>query len=148
MTLKNVLHINSLKRFKLPLNKILIVGSGTMALLGIKNNHDLDLWVTTEVFKLLAKHKDFKPVKKLGRLFYESLDGSIEASDKMICTKGKVEDYLKKAIVISGFHFQSLNDVLTWKKCMKRPKDIEDIKKIENHLQNMVVERYLNLLNT
>jgi hypothetical protein len=147
MNLKNVSHINNLRKLGLPLNKMLIVGSGTMALLGIKNNNDLDLWVTKDVFRLMAKNKNMRAVQKHGRLFYESLDGTIEASDSMPCTKGRVEDYLKRAIILYGFHFQSLNDVLDWKKCMKRPKDIEDIKKIETRLHNGVVERYLNLLN-
>jgi len=148
MNIKNVNHLIKLRRFGLPLNKVLIVGSGTMALFGIKKNDDLDLWVTNDAYKMMGKNKNFKPVKKHGRVFYESLDGSIEASNEMPCTKGRVEDYLKRAILLYGYHFKSLNDVLDWKKCMKRPKDKEHIKLIEKYKKSEVVEAYLNTLQT
>jgi hypothetical protein len=146
MNLKNVNHINQLRRLGLPLNKMLIVGSGTMALLGIKKNDDLDLWVADDVFKMMARNKKLNPVKKHGRIFYETKDGAIEASNSMPCTKGKVEQYLKRAIVIYGFHFKSIDDVIGWKKCMGRPKDKLHIKMIEEYKKNNVVENYLNIL--
>ncbi len=146
MNLKKVNHINKLRRLGLPLNKMLIVGSGTMALIGVKKNDDLDLWVTNDVFKMMAKNKKLNPVKKHGRLFYETLDGVIEASNKMPCVKGKIENYLKRAIMLYGFHFKSVDDVIAWKKCMGRPKDIQHIRLLEKYKKSKVVEYYLNTL--
>lgn len=147
MNLKNVNHINQLRRLGLPLNKVLIVGSGTMALLGLKKNDDLDMWVTEDVFRNMKNNKKLKPVMKHGRLFYETSDGMIEASNSMPCTKGRVEDYLKRAIIVYGFHFKAPNDVISWKRCMGRPKDKQHIKMIENYLKNRVIENHLKALN-
>ena len=146
MNLKNVSHINKLRRLGLPLNKVLIVGSGTMALLGIKKNDDLDLWVTEDVFRSMKNNKKLKPVMQHGRLFYETADGAIESSNSMPCTKGRVEDYLKRAIIVYGFHFKTVEDVITWKKCMGRPKDKVHVKMLEKYKKNRVVEYHLNVL--
>jgi len=146
MNIKNVSHINQMRRLGLPLNKVLIVGSGTMALLGLKKNDDLDLWVAESVFRSLKNNKLLKPAMKHGRLFYETSDGLIEMSNKMPCTKGRVEDYLKRAIIVYGFHFKTVEDVIAWKKCMGRPKDKQHVKMLENYKKNNVVEYHLNVL--
>ena len=146
MNLKNVNHINSLRSLRLPSNKILIVGSGTLALLGLKPNDDLDVWVTNDVYNSLKNNKKLHPVQQHGRLFYNTKDNSIEISNEMPCTKGRVEDYLKRAIVIYGFHFKSVDDVIAWKKCMGRPKDLQHIKLLEKYKKNSVAENYLNAL--
>lgn len=142
MNIKNVKHINKLKKLGYPLNEILIVGSGTMALYGLKENNDIDLWVTKKVYDNMLKDSRFSPNGKM----LETKDGLIEADHRFICVKDKVEDHLKRAKVVNGFHFQSLQDVLEWKQCMKRPKDINDIKVIENYIKKNLVEVYLRQL--
>jgi len=146
MNLKNVNHINQMRRLRLPSNKVLIIGSGTLALLGLKRNDDLDLWVTDDLFKTLDKYKDLVPVKKFGRLFYKTKDGNIEMSNTIPCTKGGIKDYLKRAIIVYGIHFKSVDDVIAWKKCMGRPKDLKHIKMLEKFKKNNVVENYLKVL--
>jgi hypothetical protein len=146
MNLKNVKYFIELRRLRLPLNKILIVGSGTMALLGLKENNDIDLWVAEDVFEAMKTDPNFKPIMKEGRLFYESKSGNIEASNTMPCTKGGVEVYIKRAILIYGFHFMSVNDLIYWKKCMRRPKDLVDLKKLLEYKRSGVVENYLQTL--
>jgi hypothetical protein len=142
MNIKNVKHINKLKKLGYPLNEILIVGSGTMALYGLKENNDIDLWVTKRVYDSMLKDSRFSPNGKM----LETKDGLIEADHRFICVKDKVEDHLKRAKVVNEIHFQSLQDVLEWKQCMKRPKDINDIKVIENYMKKNLVEIYLRLL--
>jgi len=142
MNIKNVKHINKLKKLGYPLNEMLIVGSGTMALYGLKENNDIDLWVTKSVYNKMLK--DFRFTRN-GKIL-ETKDSLIEASDRFVCVKDKVEDHLKRAKIVDGFHFQSLQDVLEWKQCMKRPKDINDIKTIENYMKKNLVEMYLRQL--
>ena len=146
MNLKNVSYIDQLRRLHLPVNKFLIFGSATMALLGIKNNDDLDLWVTEDLFKTMAKDRNLNPIMKHGRLFYTTPDGNIDITNTIPCTKGKVEDYLKRSIIIYGFHFVSVDDLIAWKKCMGRPKDLEHIRMLEKFKKDKVVENYLKLL--
>jgi hypothetical protein len=146
MKLKNVKHLDELRRLRLPMNDILLVGSTTMSLLGLKENDDIDIWSTNKAFKLMANDKNLIPVKKNGRLFYESKSGNIEISNKMPCTKGPVENYLKRSILIYGIHFQSVDDLIDWKKCMGRPKDKEHLKLLYQYKKNKVTESYLDLL--
>ena len=142
MSIKNVKHIDKLKKLGYPLHEMLIVGSGTMSLYGLKENNDIDLWVTKKVYDKMLKDDRFSSNGKM----LETKDGLIEADHRFICVKEIVEDHLDRATVVNGFHFQSLQDVLDWKKCMGRTKDHEHIKMIEKYMKNYVVERYLYII--
>ena len=116
-------------------------------LFGIKKNDDIDLWVTNDVFKLMSRDK--KLIAKTGGngdRVYETKDGNVEAGNTLPCTKGRLEDYLKRSILVYGIHFMSMDDVIAWKKCMGRPKDFQHIKLIEKYKKSKVVESYLNVL--
>jgi hypothetical protein len=145
--LNNVNHIDKFKKLKYPPNKMLIVGSGIMALLGLKKNEDIDIWVTDDVFKKMAKDKYLKPVQKHGRLFYETHDGVIEISNIFPCTKGNISKYLQNATVVNGIHFFSPTDLIEWKKCMGRPKDLKDIKTLERYIMKNPISELLDYLS-
>jgi len=147
MNLKNVAHINKARRLKYPKNEMLVVGSGTLALLGLKKNKDLDFWATKNVTRQLSYDKNFiqKRSKLDGNIMYESKDGTIEIGDSLPPFKN-VKDHLKRAIVIYGIHFQSPEDVLAWKRYMNRPKDQPDIRALENYLKNKVIESHMKTL--
>jgi len=148
MNLKNVKHIDELRRLRLPMNDLLLVGSTTMALLGMKENDDIDIWCTNRAFNLMKNDPNLKPVQKQGRLFYESKTGNIEISNIMPCTKGSITNYLKRSILIYGIHFQSVDDLIEWKKCMGRPKDRQHLKLLLQYKENKVNENYLDILKT
>ena len=143
MNLKNVNHIHQLRRLGYSLNKMLIIGSGTMALLGIKKNDDIDIWATKDIHRKMANDRRLVRTVKHGDIIYETKDGNIEIGSNLPCTRGRVEDYLKRAIVMYGYHFKSIEDVLAWKKCMGRPKDKLHIKMIEKYKKNSMMENYL-----
>jgi hypothetical protein len=147
MNLKNVKHLNKFRRLRYSKNEMLIIGSGTLALLGLKDNKDVDIWATKNVMNKLSSDKNFIPKKsKLDKsLMYESKDGLIEFMETLQPFKN-VKDHLKRAIVLYGIHFQSPKDVLKWKKYMNRPKDQLDIKLLEKYLSGNLAEYYLNAL--
>jgi len=144
MNLKNVNHINKFRRLAYPKNEMLIVGSGTMALLGLKKNDDIDVWASKRVISLVSKNKSFigKKSKLDGTILYETRDGSIEIGSTFPPFKS-LRKQLQRAIVIYGIHFQNPRDVLRWKKYMNRPKDQRDIRALEKYLKSEVVENYL-----
>jgi hypothetical protein len=150
MNLNNVKYINEFRRLPFPKNEMLIVGSGTLALLGIRKNNDMDIWVTKRVIKKVSEDKRF--VRKKSEIdnsfIYESTDGIFEISSSLPPLKDTVEEQLKRAIVIYGIHFQAPKDVLEWKKLVDRPKDRSDIQKLEIFLKNNVVENYLRALQS
>jgi hypothetical protein len=141
--IKNVKYLNKLKGLGYPLNEMLIVGSGTMSLYGLKDNNDIDLWVTKKVYDRMLKNRRFSSNGKM----LETKDKLIEADHRFICVKQPVEYYLKNAEVVNGFYFMSLQAVLEWKKCMGRPKDKDHIKMIEKYLKTNIVENYLEQIN-
>jgi len=147
MNLKNVKYINKARRLNYPKNEMLVVGSGTLALLGLKKNKDLDFWATKNVTRKLQYDSNFiqKRSKIDGNIMYESKDGVIEIGDSLPPFKN-VKDHLKRAIVIYGIHFQNPEDVLYWKRWMNRPKDRPDIRALENYLKNRVVENHMKTL--
>lgn len=146
MNLNNVKYIKELKKSRVDLKEILVIGSGTLALLGLKSNDDLDLWSTERVFKSLKTNKLWKPIMKHGRLFYETDNGNIEISDVFPCTKGGIEGYLKRAMNVGGINFKSVDDVIAWKRCMGRTKDFQHIRLLEKYKKRHMVEIYLRSL--
>jgi len=147
MNLKNVKHIDKFRRLKYPKNDMLIVGSGTLALLGLKKNKDLDVWTTPRVMSQLSKDKNFIQTKsKLDKsIMIESKDGTLEFGSTLPPFKN-LKQHLKRAIIVYGIHFQSPKDVLKWKKYMNRPKDKIDIIALEKYLSGNLAEYYLNTL--
>ena len=141
MNIKNVKYITELKKLGYPLNEMLVIGSGTMTLYGLKENTDLDLWVTHRLYKRMSYdkrlHKDVRGMLK-------TKNDEIECHFLLPCSHGSIEENLKRAVVVDGVHFMSLKDVIAWKKCIGRPKDYEHIKMIEKYIRkNNLVENYL-----
>ena len=150
MNLNNVKYINEFRKLPFPKNEMLIVGSGTLAFLGIRPNNDIDVWATKNVINKVSKDRRFimKKSKLENSMIYESEDGMFEITEALPPLKESVKDQLKRAIVIYGLHFQSPKDVLEWKKLANRPKDRDDIKKLESFLKNNVVENYLRTIQS
>lgn len=147
MNLKNVQHLNKFRRMKYPKNEMLIVGSGVLALLGLKKNKDLDIWTTPRIIKQLSKDKNFIQKKSPldGTTIYECKEGVIEITSTLPPFKN-LKEHLKRALIVYGIYFQSPKDVLKWKKNMNRPKDKADIKALESYLSGNLAEYYLNSL--
>lgn len=143
--LRNVKHINKLTRLRYPKDKMLIIGSGIMALLGIKENDDIDIWTTPEILKKMNEDHSLIKTIKHGDVIYETKDGAIEIGGDLPCMKEPLANYLRRAVVISGFRFLSLKDLLAWKTCMGRPKDKIAIKQIQKYLRSSAKENLLKI---
>ncbi|MEO8105270.1 MAG: hypothetical protein ABI602_02945 [Candidatus Saccharibacteria bacterium] len=109
----------------LPKDSFIVVGSGILGALGIRESNDIDMIVTQSVFDLLDrsgwKHGNWvdqvvlqKGLFDIGTLWMgKTLDGLI-----------------KDATIIGGIPYLSLDDLLTWKREKLRPKDIRDVELI------------------
>jgi len=143
--IKRVKHIDQLRKLRYPKNKMLIIGSGIMALMGIKNNDDIDIWTTPDIHKRMENDRMLVKTVKHGDVIYETKDGNIEIGMNLPCTKGPLSGYLKRAVTVSGYKFMSIQDLLKWKQCMGRPKDKIAIKQIQNYLRSSVNESIVHL---
>ena len=151
MNLNNVKYINEFRRLPYPKNQMIIIGSGTLALLGIRKNNDIDIWCSPALEKKIAKDKNFTyKISKLdGSKIYVSKDEIFEISSTLGQVRGSsFDDALKRSLVVYGIHFHNPRDVLHWKKTVNRPKDRDDIKKLEAYLKKNVVETYLAIMQS
>lgn len=148
MNLKNVKYLHKFRKLPYPKNEMLIVGSGTLAFIGIRENRDLDVWASKNVIDKVSKNKNF--IEKISQIdeskLYESRDGTLEFSSSFTFATLDFKKSMKRSIIIYGIHFQSPEDVLAWKKKANRPKDKNDIIELEKYLKNNVVENYLSIL--
>lgn len=117
-------HIASLK---LPKGSFIVVGSGILGALGIRESSDIDLVVDEVVFR------NFKDLGWDTGLW----------GDKTVYQRGvfdigndwygeTAQDLLQRAQVIDDVPYLSLNEVYEWKKTKGREKDLRDIALIDD----------------
>lgn len=132
-----------IKKLKFPLGSYVVVGSGHIIALGLKEGHDVDIVVTKELFEK-CKNKGWKQVSwtypdKLGHIYLRK--GKVELY--LDVNRGDInpttEELIQRAVIIDGVPFASLEDVLKFKKEYSKvnPKHLKDIKLIEKHLESL-----------
>lgn len=135
----NVDIISEVKKLNLPQGKYAVVGSGAIAIKGIRPAHDIDLVVTHDIydgFKSAGwEEVRFPNTLRPWVLFKEVFD---------ISTSWSVEGYqpdpaqlIQNAEIIEGVAFVRLEDLLKWKKACRRDKDLADIELIEAYLNSL-----------
>ena len=114
----------------LPENSFIIVGSGILSALGIRESKDIDMIVSLDVFKDL---------KEQGWAISNWPDQEIVTKDDFeVGTKWSelcVNELLINAVIIEGIPYLNLDDLKAWKLRKARPKDIEDITLIDTYLK-------------
>lgn len=106
-----------------------------MALVGIRESQDIDFLVSAELFERL-RQAGWQQITKSPAdkpLVFEDF----EAHDNWNFTayKTSLKELLASADVVEGVPFASLNEVRKWKVASARPKDIVDIKLIDEYLE-------------
>lgn len=119
-----------------PAGSYVVFGSGPMAAAGIREASDIDFLVSPDLYKKLrdagwkelVKSPTDKPLVK----------DVYEAHPNWDFTNYKptLNQLLSTATVIDGIPFASLEEVKKWKTEGKRPKDLADIKLIEDYQDN------------
>jgi hypothetical protein len=130
------------KKLNFPSDSYVVVGSGHLVALGLKEGHDIDIVVTKDLFEK-CKKEGWKQVKwtypdKLGHTYLRK--GNVELY--LDVNKGSfnptTKELLKRAVVINGVSFASLEYILKFKKEYNKvnPKHLKDIELIEKYLKN------------
>lgn len=118
--------IELIEKLELPKDEYYILSSGCLALYDLRDKvGDLDLCISNELFENFKKKYGIKEEDKNECGFYK-LNELVEfvVNDK----KNFVRDFRM------GYPVEKLEKVLELKKRMNRPKDVNDIKKIEEFL--------------
>ncbi len=111
----------------------IVVGSGILGALGIRESSDIDLVVTEDVYQR---------IKKLG--WKKALWGDHIVFQQDVFDIGndwygeRVEDLLKRAQVIDGVPYLSVDDVYEWKKKQGREKGLRDLTLIDDYRRSVL----------
>lgn len=126
--------LGELDKLNIPKDKMAITSSGPMGIRGLREIGDLDIIVYPEVWEDLSnKHEvvrdgDFESIT-IGNIQVLG-DGSWFTDPKY----GVVKEDIDNSDTIDGYRFVKLEKILTIKKLKNRPKDIEDVKLIQEYL--------------
>ena len=128
-------------KLKFPLGSYVVVGSGHLIALGLKEGTDVDIVVMPKVFEKCCRNPVWKQIpwtypgkvdhiwlrRGVVELYLDVNSGDFNPS---------TEELIQRARVIRGVAFASLEDVLRFKKeySKSKPKHLKDIKIIEKYL--------------
>ena len=126
--------IAKVKALELPYGSYVVYGSCPLAEAGIREANDIDIYAAPEVMDTL-RERGWKEVRKGMRdipLTHDVFDvhdnWSFSAYDPTL------EHLLATAGVYDDVPFASLEEVRKWKVASGRPKDLDDITRIDAHL--------------
>ena len=131
------------KDLGLPLDQLIVIGSGLLDQLGIRAASDIDLVVSNELFNALKN--DARWIVEYitnDETRYTSRDGSVEVWRGGWDKKGESMSYdelLADSVVYDDVQFVSLNFLKDWKMWHKRDKDVADIQLIDQYLKGKEV---------
>ena len=129
--------ITEVKKLELPLDQYTVVGSGSLAVRGIREAADIDLVITPELYGTLKasgweeEHKVSS--KREWVISYGPFDASTSWSVEGY--EPTAEELIASSDIIEGVNFVNLPSLLAWKKACRREKDLRDIELIETYLK-------------
>jgi len=126
--------ISRVKILDLPKNSYVVFGSGLMAVLGIREAKDIDLFVSQKIYKNL-ENKGWKKIYKGPNdspLFYDVFE--VHDNWNFSSYNPSLEDLLTRAVVVEDVLFASIHDVRQWKNASYLPKHMNDIKLIDRYM--------------
>ena len=122
------------KELGLPLDQIIIIGSGILDQLGIRQSADIDVATGRAVLEKLAGDSDWvRKLDKNQRRYLVKRDESIEIWDGWEID-GRIVEYdelLDYAVEYDGVKFVSLDFLRRWKNWCGREKDMQDVRLID-----------------
>lgn len=130
----NQTFVERVKELGLPLDQIIIIGSGILDQLGIRQSTDIDVAVDRATLEKIAGDSDW--AEKLDtnqRRYLVKCDGSAEIWDGWEID-GRIVEYdelLDYAVEYDGVKFVNLDFLRRWKNWRGREKDIQDVRLID-----------------
>lgn len=126
------------KKFNLPLGEYAVFGSSLLDVWDIRKANDLDIIATPELYQRL-KTEGWSEKQANGFTMLVKADANISTVQDKPTDGSYCPDRLqliKDAVIINGMPFVRVEEVLACKKDYNRPKDLEDIKTIEEYIKN------------
>jgi hypothetical protein len=127
--------IIKIKELNLPLGEYVIVGSGILDALNIREAHDIDIAVTPKLHEQLRKTGEFKEDIRYNKIFL--IKDGIDIIPQLNWDKYKTttEEAITSAKIIEGIPFMNLEELIKFKTALGREKDFKDIELIKQYLK-------------
>lgn len=126
--------LESVRSLHLPLGKYIVFGSGPLHMHGIRETRDIDIFVTSEIYKQF-KDQDWEEKN------YPSGEPYLAKDNFELVPTWDYETYhpdinqlIQEAEIIDGIPFAQLKEVRAWKRAYGREKDLKDIELIDKYL--------------
>ncbi|MDP1624872.1 MAG: hypothetical protein Q8L64_03800 [bacterium] len=130
--------IESVKKLNFPSDEYIVVGTGIMAVLGLKESHDIDIVVSPRLFELSKSNgwleTPYTYPDKIGQIYLKKDDMELYLDVNCGQFNPTLNELLSRKEVFDDINFISFGDLLRFKKEYNRPKDAKDIALIEKHL--------------
>ena len=131
---------DKVKALNLPLDQIIVIGSGILDQLGIRPASDIDLAASSDLMKKLSDGRNDWVEKSddNGRFYFVKDDGSAEVWDGWEFDGQAVsyDDLLDYAVKYDGVRFVDLEFLRKWKSWRGREKDVRDVELIDEWRAN------------
>jgi len=125
--------IQKIKELNLPNDQYVVIGSGTMSVLGIREANDIDMSVTEELFRKLKETGEWEELEKYGRPFLKKDVFDINKHLGWEKYSTTIQEANKSALFIEGIPFMNLDELIKFKYAMGREKDLKDIELIKEY---------------
>ena len=131
---------NKVKALDLPLDQIIVIGSGILDQLGIRSASDIDLAASSDLMKKFSEESGdwIKKFDDNQRFYFVKGDGSAEVWDGWVFDGQAVsyDDLLDYAVKYDGVRFVDLEFLRKWKSWRGREKDVRDVELIDEWRAN------------
>lgn len=129
--------IKKIKELNLPNDQYVIIGSGTMDVLGIREAQDIDISVTKELFNKIKESGEWEEYEKYGKSFLKKDVFDINQQLDWESYNTTTTKANKSALFMEDIPFMNLDELIKFKTAMGREKDFKDIELIKIYLNKL-----------
>ena len=117
--------LNELKGMMLPHDEYIVCGSAPLAIIGLREAHDLDVVVSEQLYVDMMKYVQW--INSHGGLVVGNIEFYSFGNDELM-------DRMSDATLYMNMNMASLRTTMEWKHKVNRDKDKEDIRLILEYL--------------
>jgi hypothetical protein len=132
--------LEKIKTLNFPLGQYVVIGSGLLAILKIRPAKDIDISVLPELYEKLYKSEKWQKEKRWDKVFLKKDNIEINPQLSWSDYKTSTEEAIKSATIIDNIPFLNLGELKKFKEALGRDKDKEDIKLIDDYLNNSKID--------
>lgn len=129
--------IQKIKELNFPLGQYVVVGSGTLDVLGIRPANDIDIAVTKELHQKLRETGEWDEYEKYNKVFLTKDVFEIIPKLEFELYPTTAEEAISSALIIDGIPFMNLDELIKFKLSQSREKDFKDIELIKKYQEKL-----------